>query len=151
MTKHHEDDDLPASSFDIDEENPFYKTGYKKPPLHTRFKKGNKAAANRKKKKASLTTAIQQVLDEKTEVVIGGRKVKMTNRNLIARRIVQDAMSGKASATRASRLLLSIGNEDEPVIPDTTINIKFVPPMAPNDPRRQKLLGNGSENDEPEM
>lgn len=149
MTKrYHDDDDRPASSFNGDEEDPFYKVGYKKPPRRTQFQKGNKMAANRKKKKASLTTAILQVLDEKTEVVISGRKVKMSNRDLIARRIVQDAMSGKASAVRASRLLLSIGNEDEPVIPDTTINIKFVPPMALHDPRRQKLLGNKDEDGE---
>lgn len=134
------DDELPASSFDVDEEDPFYKSGYKKPPLHTRFKPGNKAAAGRRKKPASLTTDILRVLSEKSEVVIKGKKRKISNRELIARRTVQDALSGKPGAIRAIRLLLGIGNESEQIIPDHKINIRFIKPMSMDDPQRQKLL-----------
>ncbi|WP_448140237.1 DUF5681 domain-containing protein [Sphingopyxis fribergensis] len=142
------EDDLPVSSLDVDEESPHYTTGYRKPPLHTRFKPGNKAAAGRRKKPASLTTDILRVLSEKSEVVIKGKKRKMSNRELIARRTVQDALSGKSNAIRAIRLLLAIGNENEQVIPEHKISIRFVPPMSVDDPRRLKLLKGPESEDE---
>ncbi|UKK86158.1 DUF5681 domain-containing protein [Sphingopyxis sp. BSN-002] len=145
MAKRGENDDaLPASSFDVDDEDPFgYEVGYKRPPKATRFKAGNRAAAGRKKKPRTLTSDILKVLDEKTEVTLGGKKVKITNRELIARTAVRDAVSGKPGASRALRLLLSIGNENEEVIPEHTINVRFVPAMDLDDPRRTNLLNGG--------
>lgn len=111
--------------------------GRRRPPG---FKPGTAPPRAAKKKARTLTSDILKVLDEKTEVTLGGKKIKITNRELIARTAVRDAVSGKPGASRALRLLLSIGNENEEVISEHTINVTFVPAMDLDDSRRKKLL-----------
>ena len=78
-----------------------YAVGYRKPPVHSRFKPGQ--TGNRKgrpKGARSLKSLIQHALEEKVAVKTNGKSDKATKRQVIATQIVNQAVRGDTKATK---------------------------------------------------
>jgi hypothetical protein len=103
-----------------------YDVGYKKPPLHTRFQKGNRANPNgRPKRDSNLITSLNQLLEE--EMTVGGRS--MTRNEATVRVVIRDAMLGNQKAfARFLKLAKRAGLLQVPKKPPT-----IVPRMTPQE------------------
>jgi hypothetical protein len=72
-----------------------YKVGYKSPPKHSQFKKGQVANPKGRPRGAkSLATLVDEALSAELKVTIGGRSVKMSKREAMVRQHVEKAMRG---------------------------------------------------------
>jgi hypothetical protein len=96
------------------------KTGYGRPPEHSRFQKGRSGnPKGRPKNSRSLKTHLLRILDEVVEVAEQGRKKKMTKREVIARQTVQQAMKGNlkslAVITAFDPIEDELPNQDQPL------------------------------------
>lgn len=94
-----------------------YKTGYKKPPLKSRFqpgKSGNPKGRPRKDQvKVNLTATMDEVLKERVTVKENGSSRKMTRVEVIVRNYIQKAMGGDL---RALRELVKLANQSEVLV-----------------------------------
>ena len=84
--------------------------GYKRPPVETRFKKGQKPPARRKKVTGtrSAKELLWKVLLDPRRVVHGGRATWQTNAELVVRRAMLEAEKGSTTLQRLlTRLWLS--------------------------------------------
>ncbi|MGQ0589414.1 MAG: DUF5681 domain-containing protein [Sphingosinicella sp.] len=81
------------------------RVGYKRPPLSGRFKPGNRASPGRPKKKRakSQEDLMAALLDEEVVATVGGKKRKMTMREMATRSFINKGING--SAQDAKRLL----------------------------------------------
>ena len=82
--------------FNDAEERPSYRVGYCRPPTETRFKPG--ASGNpkgRRKKAPSFSEVTEKVLNEKVEMRIGDRVLRMSNRQALVRSAFRQALAGK--------------------------------------------------------
>jgi hypothetical protein len=71
-----------------------YKVGYKKPPLHTRFKEGQPRPPRRPKPEEPTSLEfLAQVLSETRTIRIDGKKRKMANYDIILHRLAEKAPS----------------------------------------------------------
>ena len=78
---------------------PDYKVGYRKPPLHTRFKKGERRnSRGRPKQKKSLVEIFKRVIDEKVTVPAGEASERITRGQAVLRVNFQEALKGNTSA-----------------------------------------------------
>ena len=79
-----------------------YEVGYGKPPKEHQFKKGNKAAAGRRKSKhgQNANAMLARLLYEKVTVKIDGMKVRMTRLETILRTYLNDARSSPRDMLR---------------------------------------------------
>lgn len=78
-----------------------YEIGYGKPPVHTRFKKGQPSANPKGRPKGRKPKNIVERLEKK--VVVGtrnGRKVRKTVREALEQKLVKDAFGGDTQALR---------------------------------------------------
>lgn len=76
-------------------ENDDYKVGYGRPPLHTRFRKGESGnRKGRKKGQGKPSISLRELLDEMQVVQIAGRKIKMTKGEILLRKQLEKAMQG---------------------------------------------------------
>ncbi|MGD9738419.1 MAG: DUF5681 domain-containing protein [Parvibaculaceae bacterium] len=103
-----------------------YEVGYGKPPVHSRFKPGRSGnPKGRPRDSKNVTTMLNQFLDERMTVRIGGVEKKMSGRQLILFRAVKDAIEGKKDARDfVLRMTGSAEREREaaapPGLPDAT-------------------------------
>lgn len=81
-------------------EKPPYKVGYKKPPKHGQFKKGQPSAnpRGRKKKSRNFSTLLDKALQETVTIVKNGLKKKMTAQEAIALTMIANAIKGNDRA-----------------------------------------------------
>jgi Family of unknown function (DUF5681) len=78
-----------------------YTVGYGKPPLHGRFKKGNRAnPAGRPRGAKGLKTVLAKMLDRRVVVTEDGKRRKVTKRELGFARLVDKFSDGDLSAAR---------------------------------------------------
>ena len=95
-----------------------YEVGKGKPPKATQFKKGvsgNPRGPKHKKKpeEATLSVLLSETLNEKVEVVIRGRAVRVPKKVAIVIQIVNDAMGGTpAQRIKASKFINEVGGFD---------------------------------------
>jgi hypothetical protein len=75
-----------------------YDVGYRRPPRHTRFKPGHPGCGGRPKRQRNLRTVLEATLDERITIREGKRPRKMTKRDAIILRLVNDAVSGNPKA-----------------------------------------------------
>jgi hypothetical protein len=81
-----------------DSERPF-KIGYGKPPQHTRFVKGKSGnPRGRGKGVRNLTTEIEEELNTRIPITENGTRKRITKRKAIAKRVVNNAVSGDPKA-----------------------------------------------------
>jgi hypothetical protein len=88
-----------------------YKVGYKKPPLHTRFKKGQSGNPRGRPRGAkNFSTVLNDALNERVVVTENGRRRKISKRELGIRQLVDKFAMAEVQATR---LLLGLMLERE--------------------------------------
>jgi Family of unknown function (DUF5681) len=76
-----------------------YGVGYRKPPHHTRFKKGQSGNPRGKVKgRKNYRTELLEELSEKVIVSENGRPRKLSKQTLVIKRMVADAVNGDARA-----------------------------------------------------
>jgi hypothetical protein len=77
-------------------EEKLYRVGYGRPPVETRFKPGMSGnPKGRGKRKTSFSQVTEQVLNEKIELRIGDRVLRMSNRQALVRSAIRQALAGK--------------------------------------------------------
>jgi uncharacterized protein (UPF0216 family) len=115
-----------------DDDQPDYKVGYKKPPLHTRFQKGQSGnPRGRPRGSKNLSTLLTDALNEPVVVTEDGKRRKISKRELGIRQLVNKFAMAEAQATKillglmqerdrlaaeASAERPSLGADDEKVI-----------------------------------
>jgi uncharacterized protein DUF5681 len=88
-----------------------YDVGYKNPPRHTRFKKGQSGNPRGKTKgRKNLKTEILEELGERVIVSENGRQRALPKQTVIVKRMVADAVQGDGKARE--QLLRLIGQID---------------------------------------
>jgi hypothetical protein len=88
-----------------------YDVGFKKPPRHTRFKKGQSGNPRGKAKgRKNLKTELLEELGERVIVSENGRHRALPKQTVIVKRMVADAVQGDAKAR--DQLLRLIGQID---------------------------------------
>lgn len=110
------DEDGPEA--EIEDENPFerragYEIGYGKPPRQHRFRKGNKAAAGKRKnrKARGLAQTLVRIAGESVDVVINGKRVRMTRKEALMRQLLDRAMKSPRDGMRMAQLLMGIEDQ----------------------------------------
>jgi hypothetical protein len=88
-------------------DDPEFEVGYKKPPLHTRFKPGHSGnLGGRPKKKAqTYVEAFEKELARTTSINIGGKTRRISMIELMAKQHIARAVKGD---TKAAQLVISI-------------------------------------------
>ena len=115
-----------------DDDQPDHKVGYKKPPLHTRFQKGQSGnPRGRPRGSKNLSTLLTDALNEPVVVTEDGKRRKISKRELGVRQLVNKFAMAEAQATKillglmqerdrlaaeASAERPSLGADDEKVI-----------------------------------
>jgi hypothetical protein len=81
-----------------------YKVGFKKPPKNAQFKKGESGNPRGRRKGAkNLKTELAGLMEEKTPLMIEGKKRMVSRRLALLLRLMSDAFRGNVKA--ASKLL----------------------------------------------
>ena len=76
-----------------------YSVGYRKPPRHTQFKKGQSGnPRGRDKGRENYRAEFLKELGERVTVTENGRRRKLSKQTLIIKRMVADAIKGDAKA-----------------------------------------------------
>jgi Family of unknown function (DUF5681) len=86
-----------------------YKVGPGRPPLHTRFKKGQSGNPRGGRVK-QLSVLLAEALEQKTVVTIGGRRRRITKREAMVAQLVEKSA---AADLRAVKLLLDMQKSAE--------------------------------------
>jgi hypothetical protein len=120
------------------QENDDSTVGYRRPPVHTRFKPGESGNPKGRPKRAkNYRTVLNSILKEKVTVREGGKVRIMPKYEAILHALVMNAIQGKA---RARAILLELAREQgqfDPSPPINEIKIMFVKPdgtIAPFEP-----------------
>ena len=78
-----------------------YEVGYKKPPEHTRFKKGRSGNPKGRQRGAkNLATLVSEALDQKVSVSEQGRRRKVTKREAVITQLVNRSARADLKATQ---------------------------------------------------
>ena len=78
-----------------------YKVGYKRPPRHTRFKKGKSGnPRGRPRRKETFDGIMHRVLSEKVTMTEGGKKRAIKKKEAYIRRMVDKALNGDIKAMK---------------------------------------------------
>lgn len=84
-----------------------YEVGYKRPPREHQFKPGHSGnPKGRPKKNKTFKEEISNELDELIYIQENGQKKQITKRKALAKKIINEALSGKISATKIISPLL---------------------------------------------
>ena len=84
-----------------DDDQPDHKVGYKKPPLHTRFQKGQSGnPRGRPRGSKNLSTLLTDALNEPVVVTEDGKRRKISKRELGVRQLVNKFALAEAQATK---------------------------------------------------
>jgi hypothetical protein len=96
---------------DREVEAPSYKVGNKKPPLHSRFKRGQSGnPAGRPKGRKTLSKALLDEFHKPVSATVNGRPIKATSAKLFVASMVKD---GITKGPQSKKLLLSAVRESE--------------------------------------
>ena len=83
-----------------------YEVGYRKPPRHTRFRKGQSGnPRGRSSGSKNLSTLLSEALNEPVTVTENGRRRKVSKREAIIKQLVNQSANGD---WRAVKMLLEI-------------------------------------------
>jgi hypothetical protein len=101
-----------------DDDKPDYKVGYKKPPLHTRFQKGQSGnPRGRPQGSKNLSTLLTDALNEPVVVTEDGKRRKISKRELGVRQLVNKFAMAEAQATK---ILLGLMQERDRLAAETS-------------------------------
>ena len=106
-----------------DDEKP-YRVGYGRPPAETRFKPGVSGNPKGRRKKAlSFSEVTEQVLNEKIEMRIGDRVLRMSNRQALVRSAIRQALTGKPRLLTVLPAIMRYENENLQGRADANLNL----------------------------
>jgi Family of unknown function (DUF5681) len=116
-----------------------YQTGYKKPPLATRFKKGNRVnPRGRPPGSKNLATLLERALDAAADADAREAQGRLTKRELVVARLVERSAGADLAATK---LLFELLRKVDPRMVTTPADpAGFVPADDPIAQVRAKLL-----------
>jgi hypothetical protein len=78
-----------------------YEIGYKKPPVATRFKKGNRANTHgRPRGSTNLATLLERALDAPANADASEKHSRLTKRDLVVARLVERSAGADLAATK---------------------------------------------------
>jgi hypothetical protein len=99
---------------DQEDNEPTYKVGKGKPPLHTRFKKGVcPNPLGRPKGARSLKTELLEELGEQVPLTEGGKRRHYSKQRIVLKRLTLQAMQGNVQAAgKVFDLLMKVGGAD---------------------------------------
>ena len=101
--------------------NDHYDVGYRKPPKVTQFAKGKSGnPKGRPKQSRNLVTLIDEELDKTLVIQENGKKIHITKREAMAKRIVNAALGGDAKSTSALISMDQTRKEQEPEAAELT-------------------------------
>ena len=84
-----------------DDDKPDYKVGYKKPPFHTRFQKGQSGnPRGRPRGSKNFSTLLADALNEPVVVTEDGRRRKISKRELGFKQLANKFAMAEAQATK---------------------------------------------------
>jgi hypothetical protein len=93
-----------------------YEVGKGKPPKHTQWQpgeSGNPQGSSKKKRRSKekdLSELVREFANEKISVTSGGKRIKLSKKDMMALRLVNDAIEGSAGhRLKAIPLLRSLG------------------------------------------
>ena len=91
-----------------------YEVGYGKPPKEHQFKKGNKAAAGERKRKApqKIREVWAKLMSEKVTVLVDGKKVRMPRLEAFIRRYTSDAGKSSREILQLLKLMDDLGIDE---------------------------------------
>lgn len=109
--------------------------GYRKPPTHSRFKKGvsGNPKGRPKREPAALAELVKGVLEEKVEYREAGHAKTASRRELAVRRHLKNALKGDISAAEAI-LKLRVHAASGHTASSQLVQICDLLPSAPADP-----------------
>lgn len=95
---------------------PDYEVGYKRPPEHTRFRKGQSGNLRGRPKGAkSLKTLVRELLTAKIDIRVGRSLKKVTRMEAMLHKIAEQAFTGNLRALQALVSLYQASVPDDPV------------------------------------
>ena len=107
----------------VGDEKP-YRVGYGRPPLETRFKPNQSGnPKGRPRRPQSLRAVVEKVLEEKVEIRVGDRILRMSNRQAFARTAFRRAFNGDPKLLRALVLLMRAEVGSEPPEDETATRV----------------------------
>jgi hypothetical protein len=107
----------------VGDEKP-YRVGYGRPPLETRFKPNQSGnPKGRPRRPQSLRAVVEKVLEEKVEIRVGDRILRMSNRQALARTAFRRAFNGDPKLLRALVLLMRAEVGSEPPEDETATRV----------------------------
>ncbi len=74
--------------------------GYGSPPKHSQFKKGKSGNPKGRPPTKVLHAIIEDVLNEKVTLTMGGEKIEMTKKEAFIQQMMNESMKGKSAATK---------------------------------------------------
>lgn len=94
-----------------------YEVGYKKPPKVSRFKKGRSGnPQGRPKGSKNLVTLFNEELDKTVIIQENGKKIHVTKREALVKRVVHAALNGDSKSTSALISMDQSRQAEEPEI-----------------------------------
>jgi hypothetical protein len=94
-----------------------YDVGFKKPPTHTQFKKGQSGnPKGRPKGSTNLKTEINKVFDERIPVQRGGRQRFITGKRAVLTKIRNAGINGDGASLRLSVRLMEMADAEAPIV-----------------------------------
>lgn len=94
-----------------------YEVGYRKPPKVTRFRKGKSGnPKGRPKGSRNLEVLINVELDRDVVIQENGKKLQLSKREALAKRIVNAALTGDAKSTSALISMDQVRQDAEPEV-----------------------------------
>lgn len=117
--------DQAADDVESDAAGPEYEVGYRRPPLHSRFKPGMSGnPKGRPKGPRSLDEMVSGVLRKQRKVTVRGRQIRMSTLEIMVTSVTERAVRGDIAAFRALTPLLlrsfdtAEGNEALAALPE---------------------------------
>lgn len=108
-----QDQEQPAENVSSDDSTD-YEVGYKKPPKHSQFQKGNSYGKGRKKGSKGMKTMVNEAFGMKVPANMGGKKKKFAKIEVSLHRLINKAMQGDDKAAgKAIPLYERYGPQDE--------------------------------------
>jgi len=107
------------------------KSGYRRPPKHTRFQPGNNAnpLGRGARKRLKPSQAVQKLLDRLETVSVGGKNTKMTRLQRVILRHGNDAVKGKVESALLLLELRKYADEIGDTRPITIVISEFMTRM----------------------
>lgn len=109
---------------------PFNKSNLSKEQVREINRRGGINSAKVKKERKTFAEIYKRLLDEQNEITLKGNKIKLTNKEILARKVFSDLMANKMSSSfikGAEHIQATIGEAPAQKIEQTNYNIETKP------------------------